>query len=221
MRILVVDDHVLVREGLRGVLDELQPGAVILEAADCREATRFIGEFADLELVLLDLGLPDTDGFTLLRDLRQRHPSLPIVVLSALQDRASVTQALDLGAAGFIPKSAHRAVMLGALRLVFAGGIYVPPEILRDDRTGSDSSAWRESRLVSPQELGLTARQLEVLALMLRGNSNKEICRTLVLSEQTVKNHVSAVLRALRVKSRAEAIVAASRLKWDVAAARE
>jgi DNA-binding NarL/FixJ family response regulator len=217
MRILVVDDHALIREALRGVLDELQPDAIVEEAADGHAAMRLVTEIADLGLVLLDLGLPDADGFAMLQDLRARHPSLPIVVLSALQDRASVTRALDLGAVGFIPKSAQRAVMLGALRLVFAGGIYVPPQILaHPESAGGMRPGTGDDRSLSPDDLGLTKRQMEVLALMLQGKSNKAICRTLDLSEQTVKNHVTAILRAFRVTNRAEAIVLANRLGWDV-----
>ena len=123
MQILVVDDHVLIRDALRGVLNELRPDAIVLEASDCRQAMQSVAQSTDLELILLDLGLPDADGFAMLEELREQYPSLPIVVLSALQDRDSVTRALDLGAVGFIPKSAQRAVMVSALHLVFAGGI--------------------------------------------------------------------------------------------------
>ncbi|HJZ98588.1 MAG TPA: response regulator, partial [Candidatus Solibacter sp.] len=129
-KILVVDDHMLIREALRGVLDELVVGATLLEAPDGRSAMQLIEQHHDLALVLLDLNLPDLDGFALLADLRERHPTMSIVVLSALQDRATVTKALKGGALGFIPKSANRDVMVQALRLVFAGGIYIPPQIL-------------------------------------------------------------------------------------------
>ena len=213
MSILVVDDHVLIRDALCGVLGELKPEAIVLQAPDCREAMRLMAEHPDLELVLLDLGLPDADGFVMLRELRDRYPSLPIVVLSALQDRNSVARALDLGALGFIPKSAQRAVMLSALQLVFAGGIYVPPEILR-----REESAVGDGRPPAPVDLGLTERQMQVLALMLRGKSNKSIGRALDLSEPTVKNHVTAILRALRVTNRAEAIVFANQHGWRLPA---
>jgi DNA-binding NarL/FixJ family response regulator len=216
MRILVVDDHVLIRDAMRGVLDELQPDALIVEAADCRRTMQLVAEFADLDLVVLDLGLPDADGFAMLKDLRQRYPTLPVVVLSAVEDRESVTRALDLGAIGFIPKSAQRPVMLGALRLVFAGGIYVPPEILARKDSAATIQAAQDHRPRSPEDLGLTKRQMEVLVLMLRGKSNKAICRALAVSEQTVKNHVTAILRAFRVKSRAEAIVVANQFGWEI-----
>src|SRR5690349_9843914 len=124
MKILVVDDHVLIREALRGVLSELDQETAILEASDGAEAMRAVEQHGDLDLVLLDLTLPDRDGFSLLADLRDGHPALSVVVMSALQDRDHVAKALDLGALGFIPKSAKRDVMVSALKLIFAGGIY-------------------------------------------------------------------------------------------------
>jgi DNA-binding NarL/FixJ family response regulator len=126
----VVDDHVLIREALRGVLNELAGRATLLEAPDGGTAMQLIEEHRDLTLILLDLNLPDRDGFALLSELRERYPAISIVVLSALQDRANVMKALKRGALGFIPKSATRDVMMQALRLVFAGGIYIPPQIL-------------------------------------------------------------------------------------------
>jgi DNA-binding NarL/FixJ family response regulator len=212
MKILVVDDHVLIREALRGVLKELDAEATILEATDAGVAVELIEQHGDLTLVLLDLGLPDRDGFSLLEELNERHPAISVVVLSALQERADVVKALDLGASGFIPKSADREVMLGALHLVLRGGIYIPPQILAH---AESTKAVR----ISPTDLGLTERQVDVLALMAQGKSNKAICRTLNIAEATVKNHVTAVLKALKVTSRSEAVVAVGKLGWNLAAA--
>src|SRR5262249_36374840 len=115
MKILVIDDHVLIREAMRGVLRELKgEAAVILEASDSRQAMRQIEQNRDVELVLLDLGLPDRDGLEMLSDLGNRYPTISVVVLSAQQDRDTVMKALDLGALGFIPKSGQREVMLSA-----------------------------------------------------------------------------------------------------------
>jgi DNA-binding NarL/FixJ family response regulator len=198
MKILVVDDHTLIREALRGVLQELKPEAGVIDASSCREALQLAQANAgELDLVLFDLGLPDGDGFDTLRELRDLYPAVAIVVLSASKDRDSVTKALDLGALGFIPKSASRAVMVSALQLVFAGGIYVPPEI-------------------SPSELGLTERQIDVLALMMQGKSNKAVCRELDLAEATVKNHITAILRALKVTNRTEAVIAVAEFGWKL-----
>ena len=152
MKILVIDDHVLIRESLQGVLREWQRDAAILEASDCRQAMQLIEEHTDLELVLLDLNLPDGDGFHVLADLQERYPAISVVVLSASKDRDSMLRALDLGALGFIPKSARRAVMLSALQLVFSGGIYIPPDILvRQELPSPRAEAIRRRRSkVSP-----------------------------------------------------------------------
>src|SRR5262249_2743490 len=156
---------------LRSVLRELAADATVLEASDCRQAMRLIGEHPDLHLILLDLNLPDRDGFAVLADLRKHCATISIVVLSAFHDRDKVVRALDLGALGFIPKSASREVMVNALRLVFAGGVYIPPEALaRAEATPPQAAAGRR---VSPADLGLTERQMEVLALMMQGKSNK------------------------------------------------
>src|SRR5437016_10182798 len=141
MKILVVDDHVLIRDALRGVLKELKGEADVLEASDCRQAMALIADNADdLGLVLLDLNLPDRDGFSALAELRERYPALSVVVLSGQHDRSSVARALDLGALGFIPKTGQREVMLSALQLVFAGGIYIPPEILAHEEPSAAQS---------------------------------------------------------------------------------
>ena len=129
MKILLVDDHALIRDALRGVLRELVEDAIVLEAPDSRQAMRLIEQNPDLNLILLDVA-PDRDGFSALAEVRERYPAISIVVLSGQQDRASVVKALDLGALGFIPKSVQREVMRSALQLVMAGGIYIPPEII-------------------------------------------------------------------------------------------
>ena len=214
MKILVVDDHALIREALHGVLGELRPDATVLDAPDCSEAMRIATASADeLELILLDLGLPDGDGFGILAELRALYPAVAIVVLSATKDRDSVTRSLDLGALGFIPKSATRAVMMSALQLVFAGVIYVPPEILQRGHEAPLASP-ATAKAATPSDLGLTERQVDVLALMMQGKSNKAICRELDLAEATVKNHVTAVLKALKVTNRTEAVIAVAALGW-------
>jgi DNA-binding NarL/FixJ family response regulator len=224
MKFLLVDDHALIREAVRGVLKELDDSATIFEASRWSEAARLLGEHSDLALVLLDLGLPDRDGFTALEEARTHHPRIPIVILSASCARDHVVKALDLGAVGFIPKSGEREVMLSALRLVFSGGVYIPPEIL--SRSGPLPAAAAPSAAparrqegpapASPADLGLTARQVDVLALMMRGKSNKAICRLLNLAEPTVKNHVTAILKALKASNRTEAVIMVGALSWEL-----
>jgi DNA-binding NarL/FixJ family response regulator len=215
MKFLIVDDHALIRDALQGVLKKLKRGATVLEAADCRQAMAAIESNSDIDLILLDLTLPDRDGFSVLIELRERYPAIAVVVLSGLQDRATVMRVMEMGAVGFIPKGAQREVMLTAFQLIFAGGIYVPPEIL--PRGEAAPAAPPEGRaLITPAEAGLSERQLEVLALMMQGKSNKVICRMLNLAEPTVKNHVTAILRALKVSNRTEAVITVNELGWKL-----
>lgn len=215
MKILVVDDHVLVRDALRGVLKELKPEATVIEASNSRLTLERIEETPDLELILLDLNLPDRDGFELLAELRERYPAVAVVVLSAYDDRDNVASALDQGALGFIPKSAQRDVMFSALNLVFSGGIYVPPQILGHQPPAKPREITpfaAQKHRTAAAEIGLTDRQMQVLLLMMEGRSNKAICRLLDIAEPTVKNHVTAILKALKVTNRTEAVVAAGAL---------
>lgn len=212
MKTLVVDDHVLIREALRGVLKELKSDAAVVEAADSRQTLQRLAENPDLELVLLDLKLPDRNGLELLAELRERYPALAVVMLSASNDRDDIARALDLGALGFIPKSAPREIMLSALKLILAGGVYIPPEILGHAPTAEPAERDITRSAPSAAELGLTQRQMDVLALMMQGKSNKMICRELGLAEPTVKNHVTAILKALKASNRTEAVIAAGAL---------
>lgn len=201
MKVLVVDDHSLIREALRNVLAEIDRGCELLESADSAGALRIAAAQPDIDLVLLDLNLPDADGFATLEELRRRRPATAVVMLSAQNDHQLVTRSIALGAVGYIPKSTSHEVMVSALRLVCSGGMYLPPEVL----------AGAGPRLAEPK---LTARERQVLALMLEGKSNKRISRHLGMAETTVKNHVTAILKALGASNRTEAVIAAGRLGW-------
>jgi DNA-binding NarL/FixJ family response regulator len=217
MKFLVVDDHALIRDAMRGVLKELKDEAIVLEAASSRQAMDLIPQHPDLALILLDLQLPDRDGIEAMGELRELYPAISVVMLSAFNDRDNVVRALDNGALGFIPKTDSREVLLGALRLILAGGTYIPPEILTlgPAMTAAPDKAAAAKR-PTPAELGLTERQVDVLALMMEGKNNKLICRALDLAEPTVKNHVSAILKALGVTNRTEAVLAVAALGWEL-----
>lgn len=214
MKILLVDDHPLFREGLALLLARLEDGLELLQAGTCEDALPLCETNLDIGLVLLDLHLGGMHGFEGLAELRKLHPGIPVVVMSSEEEQATVRRAIDLGAMGFIPKSSSSEVMLGALRLVLAKGIYLPPSLLKGGLVRTAPA--REPRMtggpVTPAELGLTPRQSEVLYLVLQGKPVKLICRDLNLGETTVKGHISAVLRALNVTTRTQAIVAAHRL---------
>ena len=218
MKILIVDDHPLIREALRHVLTALDGNLALIEAQNGAAALAAAAGNPDLALVLLDLALPDIDGFQALAQLRERHPDVPVVVLSAYDEADTVTQALDAGAMGFIPKTSSNQMLLDALRVVLAGGVYLPAEVLRRHEDAPPAAllraaeASRGGQALLPRAIGLTARQAEVLALMVQGKPNKLICRDLGLVEGTVKIHVTAILKTLNVTNRTQAVVAVGKL---------
>ncbi len=215
MKILVIDDHPLIQEALAHVLTELDAELELAQAEDASDAHAALAAVPDTDLILLDLALPHCDGFELLRDLRSEWPGIPLLVLSATHDRATVERALDLGAMGFIPKTANTRVLIDALRLVLSGGIYVPSD-------GGNANAIRPRPVSRAAELGLTVRQGDVLKLLVQGKPNKLICRDLRLSEGTVKVHVSAILRALNVHTRTQVVIELARrgVRLEAAAVR-
>ena len=205
MKILVVDDHPLIQEALQHVLTALDPSVELIQAQEASEAHAALSREPDTDLIVLDLALPGCDGFDLLAELRQEWPGMPVLVLSATHDRATVEHALDLGAMGFIPKTANTRVLLEALQLVLSGGVYVPADSVRAN------GGLRPRPMTRPEQLGLTLRQADVLKLLVQGKPNKLICRDLHLSEGTVKVHVSAILRALNVRNRTQVVIELAR----------
>lgn len=219
MKILLIDDHPLFREGVALLLKPLVEGLQTWEAGSCEAAFELLAQRGGADLVLIDLNLPGLSGLEGLKLLRQEHPDVPVVVMSSADDKDTVLAVLDAGAMGFIPKSSTSPIMLGALRLILANGIYLPPSVFLAARaapvagpapvpaaTGALASGRR------PADLGMTPRQADVLHLLLQGKPAKLIGRQLNLSLSTVKAHTSAVLRALNVTTRTQAVLAASRL---------
>lgn len=193
MRLLICDDHALFREGLELVLEQLGP-ASLTSVGDAESALARVREDDGFDLVLLDLRLPGMSGFEALDALRREHPDVPVVVLSASENVGDVRAVLARGASGFIPKSARGSVLLEALRQVLAGHVYVP-EVLVD---AGEPGVPVASRV-------LTGRQIEVLRLLARGLTNREIAEVLRISEETAKTHVKHIYEALDVSNRTEA----------------
>jgi DNA-binding NarL/FixJ family response regulator len=219
VKILVVDDHPLILEALHHVLKQLDADVEVCGAQSAEQALALLDQHGDADLMLLDLGLPGTDGLEFLGKVRGKNPAVPVVVLSASDIRDHVMRAIDLGAMGFIPKSSSNQVMLGALRLVLSGGVYLPPAALLSDTahgTPMHSAGLPREASITARDLGLTERQAQVLGLILQGKPNKLICRELDLAEGTVKIHVAAILRALNVSTRTQAVIEASRLGLTV-----
>ncbi len=211
MKILIADDHELFRDGLRHVLGQFEGPPAIVEASDFSEAIAAVEREKDIDIVLLDLAMPGmawSDGLARLKAILPE--AVPVIVLSASDDRRHVLQAVNMGASGFIPKTSSSRVMLSALKLVLSGGVYLPPALLDQGPAAGDSEGARIAGEVAVS--ALTPRQREVLALLGQGKSNKEIARVLELAEGTVKLHVTAILKALNVNNRTRAVVAASHL---------
>ncbi len=211
MKVLIADDHALVRTGLIDALTGLTPELDPIEATDASEVMQRLVDIPGLDLILLDLFMPGANGFQLLGKVCSAAVTVPVVVLSASESAEHVRKALDSGAAGFVPKSADRELMLSALRLVLAGGIYVPAEVMQS----ADWSSAAAGAPPSSERAALTARQQDVLRLLGRGLSNKQIARALTLSENTVKAHVASVLRQLGANNRTEAVVRAQEQGFD------
>jgi DNA-binding NarL/FixJ family response regulator len=216
VKVLIVDDHALIREALHAVLKQLKRETVIFEASNSRQAMRIVEEHPDLDLILLDINLPDRDGFSVLGELRDRYATIAIIILSASDDPDKVKRAFKLGALGFIPKTTEREVMLNAIELVLSGGIYIPSEILDRGETTSPQPTDKSSTTEFLSSLGLTNRQIEVLALLMQGKSNKVIATALNMGVPTVKNQITVILKALKVTSRTEAVIKLGQMGWEL-----
>ena len=199
MKLLLVDDHALVREGLALLIEQAWPAALeMLHAGSLQEALQQMAAHPDVRLVLLDLGLPDTEGLQALQALRALPTPPRVLVVSAEEDPATVLAAIDAGAAGFLPKSRQASLMLAALRTVFVGGVPLPAGV-----TAAPQAA---------TAVALTPRQTEVLRLLIEGRSNRDIGLELGMAPSTVKTHLAAVFERLGVNSRTQAVVTAARL---------
>ncbi|MCL4748045.1 MAG: response regulator transcription factor [Burkholderiaceae bacterium] len=204
MNILIIEDHALVREGIAIIIRAIRADANIVQADSCASGIEAAagGQF---DLVLLDLQLPDMPGFVALERFRREYEGVPVVVVSGMEDRDTVMRALDLGAKAFVPKSADSSKIREALEALLEGRVYLPESLV-----GPGRGAPAVAPATAP-DWSLTERQLEVLALLVAGLPNKLIARRLDIAESTVKIHVSAILRELRVTSRTQALIAVAR----------
>lgn len=185
------------------LLRQLADGIEIIEAANGAEALYQIQENTDIELAIFDLKLPDQDGITLLTESQAINPTLPVIILSASDEVTDMQRAIQAGALGYIPKSERGEVILSAIRLVMAGGLYIPKAL---------ANPLPIARSVEGDAGKLTARQLDVLRLLVKGASNKQIAYDLNLTEATVKSHVSTLFKTLAVQNRTQAALVAEKL---------
>lgn len=208
MRILIGDDHVLFREGLRRLLEQLKDGSVFQEASNFDDMLALCGSGETFDLVLTDLRMPGWPGFSGIQALREKQPNAKVVVVSASEAHHDVRDALEHGAAGYIPKSSSVKIMLSALDLIFSGGVYVPPTVLREGGEAPEPGRSAVPPADPALEQLLTQRQREVLERLREGKSNKQIAHELGLSEGTVKIHMTAIFKSLGVRNRTQAAMA-------------
>jgi DNA-binding NarL/FixJ family response regulator len=208
LRFLIIDDHPLFREALGSALQLVYPDAETAEARLIEDALAILESGQGFDLALLDLSIPDVQGFEGLLRIRTGHPRLPVVVVSGHEDPRVVSQALSYGAAGFVPKSARKDELARAIRDVMDGAVYVPANYAEQvENPGGDGLTELVKRLAT-----LTPQQMRVLGMLRQGRLNKQIAYELQVGETTVKAHVSEILRKLRVYSRTQAVIEVSRL---------
>ncbi len=239
MKVLLVDDHPLVLSALQTVIQRIGSDTTVVGTDSAAAARATLKQDPDFDLVLLDLSLGDADGFDVLVEFRAAYPAVPVVVVSASERTSDVIRAIDSGAMGFVPKKSSHADLHEALRIVMTGSMYVPPHMLGLEfgkglgghgngdtvpgvmrplgdavpgQLGPNAQPDPHQKTPSMKDIGLTPRQAEVLSLLLQGLPNKLIARQLNLSVETVKDHVAAVLRALGVSSRTQAVLAVSQM---------
>lgn len=206
MNVLIIDDHALIREGIALMVKTIRPEAGIW-LAHSYLAGMEIADREPIDFVFLDLQLPDESGFIALERIKQHHELVSVVVVSAHEDRATIMRALDMGATAFLPKSAHSERMKSVVQDLFDGRVHLPDSLL-----GTESLPGAGRHLdAEAEDWNLTERQKEVLALLVLGLSNKMIARKLNIVESTVKIHVSAILRELKVATRTQALLAVAR----------
>jgi len=212
MHVLVTDDHQLFLDGIHMLLKKLDPGIVITECNSAEKAVEILESGLTFDLIIIDLCMPGMDGLSVLQRMQRRKVWLPLVVVSGEENLATIRAALDLGALGFIPKTHNSQEMIDALQKILHGDIYIPAEI--EEQVEKLGGSRRPDQVSSEPALrtGITPRQYDVLQLLTKGYSNKQIAYTLFLTEHTVKAHVSALFTALSAKNRTDCVQAARRL---------
>jgi DNA-binding NarL/FixJ family response regulator len=206
-RILIADDHPLVLGALRQAVVGAVDDARIFEATDFESLTDALARTPDMDLVLLDLSMPGVSGLSGLLFLRAQHPAVPVVIVSANEERAMMRHCIDLGASGYIPKSLAVEAMRGAIREILDGGRWIPADL------DLESSADAKTSALTARLSSLTPQQVRVLMMLSQGLLNKQIAYELSLSEATIKAHVSAILQKLGVESRTQAVIFAANIE--------
>ena len=206
MKVLIADDHALFRDGLGMHLEQLYPNMIILQASNFGQALKILEEDNQIDLIVLDLDMPDMSWEAGIAAIRQKAKEARFVVISASEDVRSIRKALNDGASGYIPKRSDPKILSRALQLILDGGTYLPPELLEATLVSENKGEAKSKNKT------LTARQMQVLELIAQGLSNKQIAYEMGVSEATVKLHINALLRAIRATNRTQAVINAQKM---------
>lgn len=217
MKILIADDHELFLKGLEFILTDSLPDAKLIKAKNYTEIFKIMEQDQSFDLILTDLAMPGSQWLEALQKIHHQLPETPIIILSAVFDKEIVQKSIELGAAGYIPKTSSNAVIISAINLVLSGGVYIPKELLQDTLQNDFNMLKEIEKLPETDDISekvkiLTPRQIDVLRLIAKGKSNKQIAFDLGLSEGTVKLHITAILKILNVYNRTGAVAAATHL---------
>ncbi|MCU7836383.1 MAG: response regulator transcription factor [gamma proteobacterium symbiont of Taylorina sp.] len=207
MKILVADDHQLFIDGIHHILNKLDSNVVITETVCADQAILVLESGQEFDLILIDLCMPGMDGMSILQRMHERGVWLPLVVVSSVENIYTIKSSLDAGALGFIPKSHSSQQMIAALNAILEGEIYIPPEIEKQiDNLETRRPLEETINNNSLKNSGITRRQFDVLKLLAKGYSNKQIATTLFLTEHTIKSHIRALFSALDASNRTECV---------------
>ncbi len=211
--ILIVEDHPMFREAVQSAVQLALPGSIIREASTIKELLDNVPEKECFDVILLDLMLPGVSGFDGFLLVRSRFPHSPVLIFSGLNEAKIAAEAIRIGAAGFVPKSASKQILSEAVKEIYAGNIYVPKEMSREVRALLSEA--KQANDIAARVADLTPSQIRVLQLLRQGLLNKQIAHELGVGETTVKAHVSEILRKLRVSSRTQAVIETSHLDFE------
>ncbi len=209
MKVLIADDHALFRDGLSLHLEQIDPQAVIFQAGNFSQAMKIIDDEKKLDLIIIDLDMPDMDWEEALKEIKEKTDGARLVIISASEDSRSIRKSMEYGISGYIPKRSDTKVLTGALKLILDGGTYLPPSVLDN---GHAVSGYNANANVRAKGKTLTNRQAQVLELVAQGMSNKQIAYEIGVSEATVKLHINALLRAVGATNRTQAVITAQKM---------
>lgn len=207
MKVLIADDHALFRDGLSMHLEQIDPEAVVFQAGSFSQALKIIDDEKKLDLVIIDLDMPDMAWEEGIEELKKKSNGARFVVVSATEDGKSIRRTMENGISGYIPKRSDPKIMTGALKLILDGGTYLPPSILESGNSSGNASGENKARGKT-----LTNRQSQVLELVAQGLSNKQIAYEMGVSEATVKLHINALLRSIGATNRTQAVIIAQKM---------